>query len=158
MLGTKHRQEHSINFYHFLTHNNEIQNHEVWDVEWSQVSISTRDTFKYSFTTIKVHHQHLLCGIFLQVEILLPEVRLIKTQKVVETRKTQEGKNSISEVLETCTKSERAHQSYVSSRTSRERRLWCVKLSDSHTRELQLGSFYKLSPRLDWAFCWCRCL
>lgn len=84
---------------------------------------STQDTFKYSFPTIKVHHQHLSCGIFLQVEMLLPEVRLIKTQKVVETRKTQEGKNSISEVLETCTKPERAHQSYVSPRTSRERRL-----------------------------------
>lgn len=44
----------------------------------------------------------------------------MKTQKVVETRKTREGKNSISEVLDMCTKSERAHQSCVSSGTSRE--------------------------------------
>lgn len=78
-------------------------------------NITLQRYFKGSSSTPVVWH-------FSHSKILLPGVRLIKTQKVVETCKTQEGKNSIS-VLETCTKSERAHQSYVSSRTSRERGL-----------------------------------
>lgn len=78
-------------------------------------NITFQQHFKGSSPTPVVWH------IFLLVDILLPGVRLVKTQKVVETRNTEEGKNSISEVLETCTRSERAHQSYVSRRTSRER-------------------------------------
>lgn len=79
-------------------------------------NITLQRYFRGSSSTPLVWH-------FSHSEILLPRVRLIKTQKVVETCKNQEGKNSISEVLETCTKSERAHQSYVSRRTSRERGL-----------------------------------